>query len=61
MQSLGEKWALSKDFNFTSNEDTADSCEAVTKETVIDCFRKADIQQAAIADSNYPFKEFQKI
>ena len=39
----------------------ADSSEFVTKETIINCFRKAGItpavQQAAIADSDDPFKD----
>ena len=42
----------------------ADSWEVVTKETVINCFRKAGItpavQQAAIADSDDPFKDLQE-
>ena len=63
MQLLGEKRALSKDFNFAINEDT-DSWEIVTKETIINCFRKAGItpavQQAAIADSDDPFKDLQE-
>ena len=41
-----------------------DSWEAVTKETVINCFKKAGInsgvQQAAIADSDDPFKDLQE-
>ena len=52
MQSLGEKRALSKDFNFAINEDTGWR------------FRKAEItpavQQAAIADSDDPFKDLQE-
>ena len=39
----------------------ADSWKVVTKETFINCFNKtginSDIQQAAIANSDYPFKE----
>ena len=42
----------------------ADSWEVVTKETIINCFRKAgitpDVQQAAIADSDDPFKDLQE-
>ena len=41
----------------------ADSWEVVTKETIINCFRKSGItpavQQAAIADSEDPFKDLQ--
>ena len=41
-----------------------DSWEAVTKETVINCFKKAeinsDVQEAAIADSDDSFKDLQK-
>ena len=41
-----------------------DSWEVVTKETIISCFRKAGIspavQQAAIADSDGPFKDLQE-
>ena len=41
----------------------ADSWEIVTKEIIIKCFRKAGItptvQQAAIADFDHPFKDFQ--
>ena len=63
MQLLGEKRALSKDSNFAINEDT-DSWEIVTKETIINCFRKAGItpavQQSAIADSEDPFKDLQE-
>ena len=43
----------------------ADSWKAVTKETLINCFKKtevnSDIQQAAIANSDYWFKEIRKI
>ena len=42
----------------------ADSWEVVTKETIIICFRKAEItpavQQADIADSDDPFKDLQE-
>ena len=42
----------------------ADFWEIVTKETIINCFRKAGItpavQQAAIADSDHPFKDLQE-
>jgi len=42
----------------------ADSWEVVTKETIINCFRKAGItptvQQAAIADSDDPFKDLEE-
>ena len=42
----------------------ADSWEVVTKETIINCFRKAGItpavQQVAIADSNDPLKDLQE-
>ena len=42
----------------------ADSWEVVTKETIINCFRTAGItpavQQAAIADSNDPFKDLRE-
>ena len=42
----------------------ADSWKAVTKETLINCFRKtgiySDIQQAVIANWDYPFKEIRK-
>ena len=42
----------------------ADSWEVVTKETIINCFKKAGItlavQQAAIADSDDPFKDLQE-
>ena len=42
----------------------ADSWEVVTKETIINCFRKAGMtppaQQAAIADSDIPFKDLQE-
>ena len=42
----------------------ADSWEVVTKETIINCFRKAgitpDVQQAVIADSDDPFKDLQE-
>ena len=42
----------------------ADSWEVVTKETIINCFRKAGItpavQQAAIADLDDPFKDLQE-
>ena len=42
----------------------ADSWEVVTKETIINCFRKAEftpaLQQAAIADSKDPFKDLQE-
>ena len=42
----------------------ADSWEAVTKETIINCFRKAGItpavEQAAIADSGDLFKDLQE-
>ena len=42
----------------------ADSWEVVTKETIINCFRKAGItpavQQAAITDSDDPFKDLQE-
>ena len=42
----------------------ADSWEAVTKETVFNCFKRAriksDIEEAAIANSDYPFKELQE-
>ena len=42
----------------------ADSWEVETKETIINCFRKAGItpvdQQAAIADSDNPFKDLQE-
>ena len=42
----------------------AGSWEVVTKETIINCFRKAGItpavQQAAIADSDDPFKDLQE-
>ena len=42
----------------------ADSWEVATKETIINCFRKASItpavQQAAIADSDDPFKDLQE-
>ena len=55
MQSLREKRALSKEFNFAINED----CK-----TIINCFRKAEItpvvQQAAIADSEDLFKNLQE-
>ena len=41
-----------------------DSWEAVSKETIINCFRKAGItpavQQAAISDSDDPFKDLQE-
>ena len=41
-----------------------ESWEIVTKETIINCFRKAEItpavQQAAIADSDDPFKDLQE-
>ena len=39
----------------------ADSWEAVTKEVVINCFKRAeinfDVQQVVIADSDNPFKD----
>ena len=42
----------------------ADSWEIVTKETIINCFRKAGttpaVQQAVIADSEDPFKDLQE-
>ena len=42
----------------------ADSWEVITKETIINCFRKARItpavQQAVIADSGNPFKDLQE-
>ena len=42
----------------------ADSWEVVTKETIINCFKKAGItlavSQAAIADSDDPFKDLQE-
>ena len=42
----------------------ADSWEVATKETINNCFRKAEItlavQQVAIADSDYPFKDLQE-
>ena len=42
----------------------ADSSEVITKETIVNCFRKARItpavQQAAIADSDDPFKDLQE-
>ena len=42
----------------------ADPWEVVTKETIINCFRKTGItpavQQAAIADSDDPFKDLQE-
>ena len=42
----------------------AASWEAVTKETVINCFKKtgttSDVQQAVIADSDHPFKVLQE-
>ena len=61
---MEKKRALSKEFNFTSNEDTSDSWEAVTKVTVINCFKKTGInpgvQQAFIADSDDPFKDLQE-
>ena len=42
----------------------ADSWEVVTKETIINCFRKSGItptvQQAAIADSDDPFKDLEE-
>ena len=64
MQSLGEKRALSKDFNLTSNEVLTDSWETVAKETVINCFKKdginSDVQQAAIANSDDPFKDHEE-
>ena len=64
MQSLGEKRALSKDSNFTSNKILADSWEVVTKKTVINCFKKArinfEVQRAVIADSDDPFKDLQE-
>ena len=41
-----------------------DSWEVVSKETIINCFRKAGIapavQQAAISDSDDPFKDLQE-
>ena len=41
-----------------------DSWEVVSKETIINCFRKAGItpavQQAAISDSDNPFKDLQE-
>ena len=42
-RALKKKRALSKDFNFAI---LADSWEAVTKETIINCFRKAKIPPA---------------
>ena len=64
MQSLEEKRALSKDFILQSMKILADSWEVVTKGTIINCFRKAGIipavQQAAIADSDDPFKDLQQ-
>ena len=63
-RALEKKPALSKEFNFTSNEDTSDSWEAVTKVTVINCFKKTGInpgvQQAFIANSDDPFKDLQE-
>ena len=42
----------------------ADSWEAVTKQTIINCFKKSGIsstgQQDAIADSDDPFKDLQE-
>ena len=55
---------MSKDFNFAISEVLADSWEVVTKETTINCFKKAGItlavQQAAIADSGDPFKDLEE-
>lgn len=42
----------------------ADSWEAVTKETVINCFKQvginSDVQQTAIAESDDPLKDLQE-
>ena len=64
MQGLGEKRALFKDFNFTSNEDTCWFLRGWKKETVINRFEKAeinfDVQQAAIVDFDDSFKDLQE-
>ena len=64
MQSLGEKKPCPKISILQSVKILADSWEVVTKETTINCFRKAGItpavQQAAIADSDDPFKDLQE-
>ena len=62
MQSLEEKRALSKKISILqSMKKLDDSWEVAIKETIINCFRKAgiipDVQQAAIADSDDPFKD----
>ena len=59
MQSLGKKWNSSKDFKFTSNEGT---WKTVTKETVINCFKKAAIKwnQLSLLIQITHFKNFQK-
>ena len=38
----------------------ADSWEVVSKETIINCFRKAGITPAVISDSDDPFKDLQE-
>ena len=55
---------MSKDFILQSSKILNDSWEVVTKETIINCFRKAGItpavQQAVIADSKNLFKDLQE-
>ena len=55
---------MSKDFILQSSKILNDSWEVVTKETIINCFRKAGItpavQQAVIADSENLFKDLQE-
>ena len=64
MQGLGEKQALFKDFSFTNNEDICWFLRGWKKETVINRFKKAeinfDVQQAAIVDLDDSFKDLQE-
>ena len=63
-RALEEKEPCQKISILQSMKILADSWEVVTKETIINSFRKAGItpavQQAAIADSDDPFKDLQK-
>ena len=64
MQSLGENKSYSKISILEAMKLLADSWESATKEILLNCFKKAginsDVQQAATADSDDPFKDFHK-
>ena len=64
MQTLGEKRALSKDFDFAINKDTGWFFGGRNQRNHHQLFQKGRIttavQQAAIADSDDPFKDLQE-